>query len=92
MYEHVSRSDQIAPQPIGVAGVTIRPLWSDPATGAMTVVTEMAPGAVIPRHSHTHAHESVYVLDGEFVEAGVAHGPGTYFVARSGVTHGPHST
>ena len=58
----------------------------------MTVVTRMEPGAVIPEHWHTTADETVYVLSGEFIEAGVAHGPGTLLVGKAKPSHGPHST
>ena len=92
MYQHTSIVAEIAPQPLEFSGVSIRPLWSDAKTGALTVVTEMQPGAVIPRHSHTHADETVFVLEGDFIEDGVSHGPGTYFVGAKGTLHGPHET
>ena len=78
-------------QPLDFAGVSIRPLHTEP-DGATTVLTRMAPGAVIPAHRHTAAHETVFVVSGEFVEDGVSHGPGTFFAAPAGVVHGPHAT
>jgi len=62
------------------------------AGGGMTVLTDLAPGATIPEHWHTHADETVYVLSGDFVEAGQPYGPGTFFVGSAGTKHGPHST
>ncbi len=74
----------------GVTGVAMKILHRDEVTGAMAVLTRIEPGAVIPAHRHTRADETVYVLAGDFVEDGVSHPPGTYFVAHAGVPHGPH--
>ena len=52
----------------------------------------MVPGAVIPRHFHSHADETVYVLEGDFIEEGTTYGDGAYFVGKSGIPHGPHET
>jgi hypothetical protein len=30
------------------------------------------------------------VLEGDFVEAGMTYGPGTFFAGKAGTTHGPH--
>ncbi len=38
-------------------GVNIQVLDVNEATGAMVVLTTLAPGAVIPEHWHTHADE-----------------------------------
>lgn len=78
--------------PLEMPGAFIRVLHKDEATGAMAVLTRMQPGARIPAHFHTLADETVYVLDGDFVEDGVSHGPGAYFVGKAGVPHGPHET
>jgi quercetin dioxygenase-like cupin family protein len=58
----------------------------------MSVIPRMAPGAVIPAHLHTEADETVYVLEGDFVEDGQSHGPGSFFAGKAGEPHGPHST
>ena len=92
MYQHHSNVRNATPQNLEVPGVSIRPLWSDAKSGALTVVTEMQPGAVIPKHRHTHADETVYVLEGDFIEDGAPHGPGSYFVGAKGTWHGPHTT
>lgn len=75
-----------------MAGVSMKVLHKDEGTGAMAVLTRMDAGATIPAHFHTHADETVYVLTGDFVEDGVSHGPGSYFVGKAGVPHGPHQT
>jgi len=78
--------------PLDVPGVSMKVLFKDAPTGAMTVMTRMAAGAVIPAHFHTRADETVFVLDGDFIEDGESHGPGAYFVGKAGTPHGPHRT
>jgi len=73
-------------------GVSMKVLRQDSTSGAMTVITKMDAGASIPAHSHTDADETVYVLDGEFIEDGVSHGPGSFFSGRARSVHGPHRT
>jgi anti-sigma factor ChrR (cupin superfamily) len=73
-----------------MAGVEIAVLRRDLATGAMTVLTRIGPGAAIPAHWHTKADESVFVIEGDFMEDGETYGPGGYFFGRAGTTHGPH--
>jgi hypothetical protein len=34
----------------------------------------------------------VFVLSGDFIEAGVTYGPGTFFYGKPGALHGPHSS
>lgn len=75
-----------------MAGVFMKVLHKDEATGAMAVLTRMDAGATIPAHFHSKADETVYVLAGDFVEDGISHGPGAYFVGKAGVPHGPHGT
>ena len=77
---------------LGMAGVTRKVLHKDGVTGAMAVLTRMEAGASIPAHWHTRAEETVYVLDGDFVEDGESLGPGTYLMGAAGTVHGPHST
>ncbi len=92
MYHLKLHADAVAWSPLDFPGVSLRVLHTDPDSGATTVLTRMAPGAVIPAHLHTRADETVYVLDGDFVEDGQSHGPGSFFAGKAGVPHGPHST
>jgi anti-sigma factor ChrR (cupin superfamily) len=92
MYHLKLHADSVAWSPLDFSGVSLRVLHTDPATGATTVLTRMAPGAVIPAHLHTKADETVYVLEGDFVEDGQSHGPSSFFAGKAGVPHGPHST
>ena len=92
MYQTVIKAADAEETPLELPGVSIRTLHADPATGALTIVTTMAAGATIPRHWHSRADETVYVLSGDFVEGGVSHGPSTYFAGKAGTSHGPHDS
>jgi anti-sigma factor ChrR (cupin superfamily) len=92
MYQTIVNSADVKAAAVEFTGVVIQVLHTDEQSGAMTVLTRMEPGSVIPEHWHTTADEMVYVLSGDFVEAGVTHGAGTLFVGKAGTSHGPHST
>lgn len=92
MYDRIFRSVEIASTALDFPGVSVRVLSGDLQSGATTVETTMAPGSCIPAHRHSDAEEVVYVISGDFVEAGARFGPGTVFVAKSGTVHGPHTT
>ncbi len=91
MYEDTIASSEVEQVSLDLPGVTMQVLHTE-GSGGMTVLTHLAPGATIPEHWHTNADETVYVLSGDFVEASVPHGPGTFFAGRAGTRHGPHST
>lgn len=90
MYQIAIASDSVSSTPLDIPGVSIRVLSRDAATGGMTVLTRIEAGATIPEHWHTKADEIVFVIEGDFVEAGVGHGPGAFFAGKAGTTHGPH--
>jgi quercetin dioxygenase-like cupin family protein len=92
MYQTKVRESELPWGDLEMLGVTMKVLHKDEATGAMAVLTRMEPGASIPAHWHTRADETVYVLDGDFVEDGESYGPGSYFQGKAGTAHGPHST
>ena len=73
-------------------GVSMKILHTDPGTNGMSVLTKMNAGATIPAHIHTSANETVYVLEGVFIENGVEHDAGWYFACNAGIAHGPHTT
>jgi len=91
MYEATIIRTEVESFPIGFTGVTAR-LVHRGGRGGMVVLTRLAPEAVIPEHWHSDADETVYVLDGDFVEGGVACGPGTFFFGNAGRPHGPHTS
>jgi uncharacterized RmlC-like cupin family protein len=92
MYNVKLHAESVKWSPLDFPGSSLGVLHSDPTTGAMTILIRMAPGAVIPAHSHSKADEALYVLEGDFVEAGVTSGPGTFYAAKARVPHGPHTT
>lgn len=92
MYEQIVDTGRLAWSPLDFEGVAIRILHRVESTGALTVMTRMAPGAVIPAHWHSAADETVYVLEGDFIEDGVSYGVGSFFVGSAGSPHGPHRT
>jgi quercetin dioxygenase-like cupin family protein len=75
---------------VNIPGVWVKVLHKDAGTGAMTVLTRLDAGATIPVHSHEEADERVFVLEGDFVEDGFIHVPGSFFFGQAGVAHGPH--
>ena len=88
MYQVAIKSELVPSTSLDVPGVSIRVLNRDATTGGMTVLTRIEAGAKIPEHWHTKADETVFVIDGDFVEAGVSHGPGAFFAGKAGTTHG----
>lgn len=90
MYQHIISTDSLGWTPLDFQGVSIRLVHQDKRTGGMTVMTRLEAGALIPAHIHTQADETVFVVSGDFIEEGVTHGPGTFFVATAGTPHGPH--
>ncbi len=92
MYQVTVRDGDSAWASLDFPGVRMKVLHRNAATGALAVLTQMAAGAAIPAHWHTTADETVYVLEGDFVEDGTSYGPGAYFVGRARTGHGPHAT
>jgi quercetin dioxygenase-like cupin family protein len=88
MYHLKLHADTVEWSRLDFPGVSLRVLHTGPDTGATTVFTRMAAGAVIPAHSHTMAGETVYVLEGDFVEDGQTHGPGSFFAGKAGCRTG----
>ena len=92
MYQIKSRSDESKWTDLEIPGVSMKVLHKDRITGAMAVLTRMQPGAEIPAHWHSVADETVYVLEGDFVEDRESFGSGSYLLGRAKTPHGPHST
>ncbi len=70
-------------------GISDALLREDPDTGGFEALIRFEPGAVIPAHTHTHADEAIFVVDGDFIVDGESHTQGAYFYAPKGVVHGP---
>ena len=92
MYQRKVDTSTLASSPLDFAGVSMKVLQQNEQAGGMTVLLRMEPGSSIPAHHHTHADETVFVIDGDFVEDGVSYGPGSFFTGRAGTPHGPHGT
>jgi quercetin dioxygenase-like cupin family protein len=60
--------------------------------GPVMLHLTMKPGAVIPSHLHKGVAEVLYVVDGEFINEGKTHPPGTTLHIKAGTPHGPHGT
>ena len=92
MYGVKLDSSSIDWSPLDFAGVWMKVLHRVALTGGMTVLTRMDAGSIIPAHRHSRADETVFVVEGDFIEDGVSHGPGSFFAGPAGSIHGPHST
>ena len=77
-------------QPGPYAGVELMVLHKNEQTGGVTVLRKFQAGLTVPAHIHPEANEFVYVLSGEWEEAGKTYTNGAYFFAPRGVAHGPH--
>jgi quercetin dioxygenase-like cupin family protein len=92
MYETKLDTASLDWSPPNAAGISMKMLHQDKATGAMTGMTRLAAGSSMPAHRHTQADQTVFVLEGDLIDDGVSYGPGSFFVARAGEPHGPHGT
>lgn len=92
MYEQTCDANSLEWVAAPIPGVEYKMLSTDPITGAHLMLYRFAPGSEVPQHMHTHAAETAYVLDGDFVEGGTSYGPGQSFYCGPGTPHGPHRT
>ena len=67
-------------------GIETKVLMEDKASGLLTSLVRMAPGAVLPRHEHT-ALEQSFVLEGALVDAEGEVTAGNYVWRPAGSTH-----
>ena len=92
MYQKATDRNEVDAVALDIAGVKIQTLHTDGISGAMTVLTHIAPGAIIPEYWHTFVDETVFVLSDDFIEQGRSYGPGAFFVGKAGTSHGPHDS
>ena len=90
MFPYVALSQDKSWQAGPYPGVELLPLHRHEQTGGVTVLRKFHAGMTIPAHIHPEANEFVYVLSGEWEEAGVTYHAGAFFFAPRGVAHGPH--
>lgn len=73
-------------QPTRFAGVEVKVLMEDPDSGLQTVLTRMAPGAVLTDHRHV-AVEQTWVLEGSLVDHEGTASAGSYVWRPAGSRH-----
>lgn len=78
-------------EPIKYPGVYVKTLMIDKASGLLTVLLKMDPGAELPDHEHVLV-EQTYVIEGRLVdkegpEVGLSVGPGEFVYRPSGSRH-----
>jgi len=81
-----------APFPNTKGTATLKVLNSDQSLGPAVALLRMEPGSEIPRHLHERTTETSYVLDGDFINAGISYPKGTEFNITPNTIHGPHTT
>ncbi len=68
------------------AGIEMKILYSDPASGMSTILFRMAPFSEVPLHEHT-ALEQTYMLEGRLVDDEGECGPGAFVWRPGGNRH-----
>jgi quercetin dioxygenase-like cupin family protein len=90
MFQYVALAGDKPWQPGPYAGVELKVLHRNEATGGVVVLRKFAAGITVPAHTHPLANEYAYVLSGEWEEEQVIHSSGAFFFAPKGQQHGPH--
>src|SRR3954467_2287783 len=90
MFQYAALAKDKTWQPGPYPGVELLVLHKNETTGGATVLRKFHAGSTIPAHTHPSANESVFVLSGEWEEAGVTYSTGAFFFAAKGERHGPH--
>jgi quercetin dioxygenase-like cupin family protein len=90
MFPYVTLAQDKKWQPGPYEGVELLILHKNEQTGGLAVLRKFRAGLTVPAHIHPQANEFVYVLSGEWEEAGVTHTKGAFFFAPRGTPHGPH--
>lgn len=92
MYETKTDTSALAWSPTGWQGISMKMLQPVESTGGMCGMIRMEAGSSIPAHSHTHAYQAVFVIEGDLIDEGVTYGPGSFLLAKAGTPHGPHGS
>jgi quercetin dioxygenase-like cupin family protein len=90
MFPYVALSSDRSWQQGPYPDVELLVLHKNEQTNGVVVLRKFAAGATIPAHTHPLANEYVYVLSGDWEEAGVSYTTGAFFFAPRGQRHGPH--
>jgi anti-sigma factor ChrR (cupin superfamily) len=81
-----------APFPNTKGTITLQILNSDQSLGPAMALVRMEPGSEIPRHLQEQVTETLYVLEGDFIDEGTSYPVGTELNIKPMIVHGPHST
>ncbi len=85
------RANRIEWRPAGVPGVMMKRLFVDKATGSVTSLLKVEPGAVYPAHRHAGL-EQTYVLDGDVIFNDHELDTGDYEAALAATDHSSVTT
>jgi quercetin dioxygenase-like cupin family protein len=83
---------QPAPFPDTKGQPSVQVLNADPALGPGLLRIVMEPGDVIARHFHAGQAETLYILEGTFIDEGHVYPAGSELSVKPNMHHGPHST
>ena len=93
LVKHIPDLEQISfPIPGATGTITASLVNIDIERGIVTTVIHIHPGGRIPAHYHKNGAEAHYVIEGDFINAGVVHGQGGFVTHPAGVIHGPHES
>jgi anti-sigma factor ChrR (cupin superfamily) len=82
-----------APFPNTKGTATLKILNGDQSLGPALAILRLEPGSEIARHLHEQTTETLYVLDGDFIDEGTTTYPaGTELNGKPMTPHGPHTT
>lgn len=90
MFQYTALAQNKTWQPGPYPGVELLVLHKNETNGGVTVLRKFHAGITVPAHIHPLASESVYILSGEWEEAGTTYTTGAFFHAPRGERHGPH--
>ena len=90
-HSHVVRPAEMDWKPTRFPGCEVKPLLLDKATGLVTALMRLAPGAVLPDHEHVKI-EQTFMVEGKLVDkegpaAGLTVGPGEFVWREAGSRH-----
>ncbi len=96
MWNQIYRANEVAsiaaPFPDTKGKPSMQVLNANPEIGPGLLRLVMQPGDVIARHFHAGQAETLYILEGTFIDAGTSYPAGTELNVEPGRHHGPHST